>query len=321
MENVYLGADIGGTTVKLAIIKESGEILSKWEINTDLTDQGKSIPEDIHLALEQALKDLHIKKEQVIGLGAGAPGFVDTESGYIYEAVNIGWKEFPFGEILSKRTGYPVWVDNDANLAALGENWLGAGEGSKDLIAITLGTGVGGGIIANGHILNGANGTAAEIGHVTVVSEGGAPCNCGKYGCLETETSATGIVRKTMEALEGKSDSILITKMEEGTLTSKDVFEAAANGDSTAKNVLHQVMDKLGMAIANLAIAINPEKIVIGGGVSQAGEQLLGPLREAYDKYALSRTSAASSFGLAKLGNDAGVIGGAYLVKNKQRKG
>ncbi|MGI8316145.1 ROK family glucokinase [Halobacillus mangrovi] len=320
MSEVYfIGADIGGTTVKLAIIKENGEIIYKWEIHTNTDNQGKSIPEDIHKSIEETLAAQEITKEKIAGIGAGAPGFVDTNTGFIYEAVNIGWKDFDFGNQLQELSGLPVWVDNDANLAALGENWLGAGHGSQELIAVTLGTGVGGGIISNGQILNGANGTAAEIGHVTVIREGGAPCNCGKTGCLETEASATGIVRKAKAIAEEYPESSLKSLVSSDTLTAKDVFEMASNGDEASQAVLNDVMDTLGMAIANLAIAINPEKIVIGGGVSQAGEQLLKPLQEAFKKYALRRTASASSFQIAQLGNDAGVIGGAYLVKNNQK--
>lgn len=315
MEKYYIGADIGGTTVKLAFIEESGEIAVKWEIPTNTADQGKTIPEDIAKAIKEELDNTEISKSSIIGIGAGAPGFVDTKTGYIHEAVNIGWKDFDFGNHLSKLTGFPVWVDNDANLAALGENWLGAGEGCTELIAVTLGTGVGGGIIANGNVLNGANGTAAELGHVTVIPDGGVACNCGKTGCLETVSSATGIVRKAKEITEQYPDSILHPAIEAGTLTAKDVFDGVRDGDEASSVVIHEVTDVLGMAIANMAIAINPEKIVIGGGVSQAGELLLKPLEKAYRKYALRRTAMASSFGIAQLGNDAGVIGGAYLVK------
>ncbi|WP_281374199.1 ROK family glucokinase [Halobacillus locisalis] len=318
MEKLYLGADIGGTTVKLAVINGDGDIKKKWEIKTNTENRGASIPQDIHVAFEEALKELHIEKDQIAGIGAGAPGFVDTDTGYIHEAVNIGWKDFDFGEQLKALTGLPVWVDNDANLAALGENWLGAGRGAEHLIAVTLGTGVGGGIITNGQIINGANGTAAEIGHMTVVKEGGAPCNCGKTGCLETEASATGIVRKAKNALTDFEQSILKDSIVSGRLNSKEVFEAVYKGDELAVTVINDVMDTLGLAIANLAIAMNPEKIVIGGGVSKAGDLLLDPLQEAYNKYALNRTREASSFGIAELGNDAGVIGGAYLVKKNQ---
>lgn len=315
MEQLYIGADIGGTTVKLAFIKESGSIVEKWEIPTNTERQGESIPSDISQSIHEKLKEMNIHKEAVMGIGAGAPGFVDTTTGFIHEAVNIGWENFNFGPLLKELTGLPVWVDNDANLAALGENWLGAGKGCTELIAVTLGTGVGGGIIANGNVLNGANGTAAELGHVTVVPEGGAPCNCGKTGCLETVSSATGIVRKAKEMAKSYPESTLQTFINNDGLTAKDVFEAADRGDEAAVKVILEVTDVLGMAIANMAIAINPEKIVIGGGVSKAGTQLLAPLEKAYLKYALRRTAEASNFGIAELGNDAGVIGGAYLVK------
>jgi glucokinase len=318
MEQLYIGADIGGTTVKLAFIKTDGSIEEKWEIPTNTEQQGKSIPADISQSIDKKLKEMKIHKEAVIGIGAGAPGFVNTNTGFIHEAVNIGWKNFDFGSHLKELTGVPVWIDNDANLAALGENWLGAGKGCTELIAVTLGTGVGGGIIANGNVLNGANGTAAELGHVTVVPDGGAPCNCGKTGCLETVSSATGIVRIAKEVAKSYPESSLHTVANNGELTAKDVFDAADAGDEAAVKVILEVTDVLGMAIANMAIAINPEKIVIGGGVSKAGAQLLTPLEEAYRKYALRRTAEASHFEIAELGNDAGVIGGAYLVKKNK---
>ncbi len=318
-QSYCLSADIGGTSIKLAVISLDGIIVKKWEIPTDKQDQGINIPRNIHDAFEKELTKMEVHNDQILGIGAGAPGFINTETGFIYEAVNIGWKNFNLGEQLQELSGFPVWVDNDANLAALGENWLGAGEGSDYLIAVTLGTGVGGGIIVNGQIDSGANGTAAEIGHMTVVPHGGAPCNCGKTGCLETEASATGIVRKVREAVSDFPTSSLMDKIQDESITSKDVFDAGKQGDQLAKSVLNDVIDTLGLAIANLAIAINPEKIVIGGGVSNAGDQLLHPLMETFYKYALPRTAEACNFGMAKLGNDAGVIGGAYLVKQNQK--
>ncbi|WP_226583025.1 ROK family glucokinase [Halobacillus litoralis] len=317
-ERYYIGADIGGTTVKLAFILDSGQIIKKWEIPTNTDEKGKAIPEDIASAIEEQLKALNIDKASVEGIGAGAPGFVDTATGYIHEAVNIGWKDFDFGRHLSERTGLRVWVDNDANLAALGENWLGAGQGCRELIAVTLGTGVGGGIISNGLVINGANGTAAELGHVTVIPDGGVLCNCGRTGCLETVASATGIVREAKKKAEEYPDSMLHRAIDAGELTSKTVFEAVEAGDEAAKQVLLKITDVLGMAISNMAIVTNPEKIVIGGGVSKAGSLLLEPLQAAFRKYALNRTVEASSFGIAELGNDAGVIGGAYLVKKNK---
>ncbi|MFG6148523.1 ROK family glucokinase [Halobacillus sp. B23F22_1] len=311
-EKYCIGADIGGTTIKLAVISTEGEIIKKWEIHTDTSDRGKHITRDINIAINDTLDELQLHKASILGIGAGAPGFVDTDTGYINEAINIGWKDYDFGVELSELTGVPVWVDNDANLAALGENWLGAGRGVENLIAVTLGTGVGGGIIANGEVLNGANGTAAEIGHMTVKKSGGAPCNCGRTGCLETETSATAIVRKAKETVNQYPASTL-SELE--ALTARDVFEAADDGDPAAKEVLEEVIDTLGLALSNLTVTINPNKIVLGGGVSKAGEQLLNPLKEAYLRYALPRAAEACKFELAELGNDAGVIGGASLVK------
>ncbi|MCP3025686.1 ROK family glucokinase [Halobacillus sp. A5] len=311
-EKYCIGADIGGTTIKLAVISTEGDIIKKWEIHTDTSNHGKNITNDINYTINETLEELNIHKESILGIGAGAPGFVDTSTGYINEAINIGWKHFDFGVELKDLTGLPVWVDNDANLAALGENWLGAGRGVQNLIAVTLGTGVGGGIIANGEILNGANGTAAEIGHMTVKTSGGASCNCGRTGCLETETSATAIVRKAYEALAESPDSLLAGFDK---ITSKDVFEAAHQGDEAAGKVLVEVIDTLGLALANLTVTINPNKIVLGGGVSKAGQQLLDPLKQSFKNYALPRAAEACEFEIAELGNDAGVIGGASLVK------
>ncbi|MFC7320878.1 ROK family glucokinase [Halobacillus campisalis] len=311
-EKYCIGADVGGTTIKLAVISTEGEIVKKWEIPTDTSERGKHITRDINITIDNTLEELNLHKSSILGIGAGAPGFVDSSTGYINEAINIGWKHFDFGVELKQLTGLNVWVDNDANLAALGENWLGAGRGVKNLIAVTLGTGVGGGIIANGEILNGANGTAGEIGHVTVKTTGGAPCNCGRSGCLETETSATAIVRKAKEAIVKEPHSALSSIKE---ITAKDVFVTAKQGDIAAQQILSDVTETLGLALANLTVAVNPNKIVLGGGVSQAGDQLLQPLKDAYSKHCLPRAAEACVFELAELGNDAGVIGGASLVK------
>ncbi|MBM7552289.1 ROK family glucokinase [Thalassobacillus pellis] len=316
MERYYIGADIGGTSIKLAFITEVGEIKEKWEIPTDTEDNGVNIPKDMSRSIHDKLMGAGFEKEQVMGIGAGAPGFINTETGFVHQAVNIGWKDYELGKILRDLTDLPVYVENDANLAALGENWKGSGNNVENLLAITLGTGVGGGVIANGSIINGANGTAGEIGHITVIPEGGAPCNCGKTGCLETVASATGMVRLAERRInEGNDTRLEEIKETNGVLTAKDIFEAAAQKDKEAIHVVNDVADILGMTIANLAIVCNPSKIVIGGGVSQAGEQLLQPLRESFTRFALPRTNEAAEFVLAELGNDAGVIGGAFLVK------
>ncbi|WP_440895849.1 ROK family glucokinase [Amphibacillus sp. Q70] len=318
MEKYLLGVDIGGTTVKIGIIKEQGEIVDKWEIPTQIEEKADQIPTDIWASIVKKITEHQINKEQLIGIGAGAPGFVDAETGDIAVAVNLGWKDFPLGKILRELSGLHVFIENDANIAALGENWLGSGQLADNLIAITLGTGVGGGLIANGRIISGVNGTAGEIGHMTVVKNG-APCNCGRQGCLETIASATGISRIAEDTIMRYSDSILVTTFKEkNKLTAKDIFSAYEKEDKCAIEVVEEITDVLGLAISNIATILNPSKIVIGGGVSKAGDLLLNPLKKAYQKYALPRTFEGSSFAIASLGNDAGIIGGAYLVKQNQ---
>ncbi|OIJ16082.1 glucokinase [Anaerobacillus arseniciselenatis] len=314
----FVGVDIGGTTIKMAFIDTYGEIKQKWEIPTNCEHEGKQITTDISKSIFGKLDELDEPKEKLAGIGVGAPGFINMETGLIYRAVNIGWTNFPLKDRLEVETGLPVVVDNDANLAALGEMWRGAGDGSKNLLAVTLGTGVGGGLIANGNILHGVNGMAGEIGHITSMATGGAHCNCGKSGCLETIASATGIARLATEAVEKNNDSVLADVFDrEGKLTAKDVFDAAKNDDRLALNVIDEMSFHLGIAIANLAIATNPEKIVLGGGVSKAGELLLRYVRKHFEAYALPRVAEGAEITIATLGNDAGVIGGVWLIKQK----
>ncbi|MFB4164760.1 ROK family glucokinase [Alteribacillus sp. JSM 102045] len=317
MEQQYvLGIDVGGTSVKQAVFTVDGNMLKKWSISTDKADNGTNILKDISASVNKALSSLKLDKKQFIGAGVGVPGFIDMESGMVDFAVNIGWKKYPIVRILSDYLNIPVAVDNDANLAAAGEYWRGAGDGADDMILFTIGTGVGGGIIVKGDIVHGVGGMGGEIGHVTVIPEGGAPCNCGKAGCLETVSSATGIIRLAKEEAEkNKNSSLYKLWQEKNELSTKDIFELSAAGDQTANVVIEKAMHYLGLAAANIANVLNPQKIVIGGGVSAAGEQLLIPLRSHYEEYALERVKADSDFALAELGNDAGVTGAAWMAK------
>jgi glucokinase len=315
-KKVIVGVDIGGTTVKIGFMKENGDILEKWEIRTDTSNGGRMILHDIWKSIVEKATGLAIEINQIAGIGIGAPGFIDGEKGYVYEAVNIGWKEYPLADELSMLSGLPVYLENDANIAVLGENWLGAGGNSDHVIAITLGTGVGGGIITNGKIVNGANGTAGEIGHITV-DPNGYQCNCGRKGCLETVASATGIVRQAMAFIQKNPDSPLAAEYKlKQNITSKDIFQLANNGDTDSNTIIEHTADIIGFTIANLAITLNPSKVLIGGGVSKAGEQLLQPIKNAFTKYALPRVREACEIRIAELGNDAGMIGAAYLVKS-----
>lgn len=316
-EKWLVGVDIGGTTIKLAFISEAGEIMTKWEIDTDKSNNGQQIPTDIAKAIQTKLIELDQQKEKLIGIGIGAPGPVNFHDGSIEVAVNLGWKNFPLKALLEQELGLPVVVDNDANLAALGEMWKGAGEGANDLIFVTLGTGVGGGIISSGKIVHGINGAGGEIGHVTSVIEGGAPCNCGKKGCLETIASATGIARLAVEAITSTETPSQLRELynEQKNLTAKQVLDAAREEDELATKVIDQVTLHLGLALANLSNGLNPEKIVIGGGVSKAGDTILQPVKEQFARFAFPRVLDGVEITIATIGNDAGVIGGAWLAK------
>jgi glucokinase len=319
MEKWLVGVDLGGTTIKIAFITMDGHIVEKWEIPTNLSEDGKNIVKDIGTSIQSKLEELSEPKEKLTAIGMGAPGFIDMKTGFIYHAVNIGWRDYPLKEELEKETGLSVIIDNDANIAAIGEMWRGAGDGEGNLLMVTLGTGVGGGIIVNGHIIHGTNGMAGEIGHITSITEGGAPCNCGRTGCIETIASATGIARIAKEKATNDPSSILnqiLTK--DGEIKAKDVAEAAENGDQVAIETLEEVTFHLGLVIANISNSINPGKIVIGGGVSQAGETLIARLEKNFKRFALPRVAEGATLKVATLGNDAGVIGGAWLAKHNQ---
>ncbi|WP_026689269.1 ROK family glucokinase [Alteribacter aurantiacus] len=314
--NWLAGVDVGGTTIKLAILDHDGDFITKWEVPTDISDSGHHIPKHIAATLKDKLHSFDATFSDLRGIGVGAPGFIEVETGFIYQAVNIGWRNYPLKERLEMETGVPVFADNDANLAAAGEMWRGAGGGAKNMLCVTLGTGVGGGLISEGIVLHGAAGMAGEIGHITSVPEGGAPCNCGKTGCLETVSSATGIVRLAMEKIEAtKSGQLFELFQTTGLVTAKDVFDAAENNDENAKEVVREAMYHLGLAVANLANSLNPNVIVIGGGVSKAGNKLINALRPHFNRFALPKVAAETTFQIAQLGNDAGVIGAAWLVK------
>ncbi|WP_047152261.1 ROK family glucokinase [Aneurinibacillus tyrosinisolvens] len=318
-EKWFVGVDIGGTTIKMAFINQNGEVVHKWEISTNKNEKGHHIPTDIAKSIDQTLDKLDQTKSKVIGIGIGAPGPVNLKNGSIDIAVNLGWENFPLKNRLEMESSLPVIVDNDANIAAIGEMWKGAGEGAKDLVCVTLGTGVGGGIIANGEIVHGTNGAGGEIGHMTSIAEGGAPCNCGKTGCLETIASATGIVRLTMEELSSANTPGMLRDFynEHQTVSAELVFDAAHEHDGVAIKVIDKVALYLGLALANTANALNPEKIVIGGGVSKAGDTLLTPLKEQFTRFAFPRVAQGVELVIATLGNDAGVIGGAWLAKTR----
>ncbi|MFN2745335.1 MULTISPECIES: ROK family glucokinase [Bacillus] len=306
-----VGIDLGGTTVKLAFVSAYGEIQHKWEIPTDKS--GDTVTLSIAKAIDSKLEEIGKPKQILKWIGMGAPGPVDIETGIVYKTTNMGWENYPLKDHLEAETGLPAAIENDANIAALGEMWKGAGDGAKDLILVTLGTGVGGGIIVNGEIVHGKNGAGGEIGHISSVPEGGAPCNCGKTGCIETIASATGIVRIVNEKIAAGCDSVLKDIPD---VTARHIFEAAEQNDPAALEVIDYVTNHLGLVLGNLASSLNPAKIVIGGGVSKAGEILRSKVEKSFQRYAFPRAGKAAEIVIASLGNDAGVIGGAWIAKN-----
>lgn len=320
MNEILAGIDIGGTTIKLAFISKEGDILTKWEIPTDKTDGGKGIFTDVKKAISEKLAELQIPYEALKAAGVGAPGPVDIEKGILDGAVNIGWKDnFPLRDLMQTALNVPVVIENDANAAALGEMWKGAGAGAKDLICITLGTGVGGGVIVKGDIIHGANGAAGEIGHITSVPRNGYMCNCGKTGCLETVASATGIVRTAKDHLAiYEGESLLKEKLQANSdISAKDIFDAAKAGDALAKETVEELADHLGLALANIGSVFNPERIVVGGGVSKAGDFLINEIKQAFVRYAFKPVAQSTDIVLAQLGNDAGIVGAGWLAANK----
>lgn len=303
------GVDIGGTTVKLGFFDEEGNILEKWEIPTRKDLGGKYILPDIADSITEKLMEKGITKEQVVGVGVGVPGPVDAD-GVVFKAVNLGWDIFSVSNTLSDLINLPVKAGNDANVAALGEMWKGGGKGHDDLVAVTLGTGVGGGIIVHGKLLAGATGAGGEIGHIHVEDNETDRCGCGKKGCLEQYGSATGLVRLAKRALEATDEASVLR---DGELTAKAVCDAAKDKDVVAIKVMEQFGAYLGKGLAAIACVVNPEIFVIGGGVSKAGEMLFDYIRPHYEREVF-HGSKNVKFALATLGNDAGIVGAARLV-------
>ena len=304
------GVDLGGTTVKLALFDREGNLLDKWEIPTVTADSGKQILPDIAEAIHTYLIKNNIARDQVIGIGIGVPGPV-SDKGVVNRCINLGWGVFNIHDALSELTGFPVKAGNDANVAALGEAWKGGGNGCENMIMATLGTGVGGGIIIDGKPVSGVHGAGGEIGHLVLNPKETEPCGCGKFGCVEQYCSATGVVRVAKRYLQANAASSSLRELEN--MTCKDVFDAAKAGDAAAQEILEQVYDLMGQFLANVCCVADPEVVVLGGGVSKAGQVLLDGAKRYFDKY-IFHASKGIRFALASLGNDAGAYGAFKLV-------
>ena len=310
MASYVFGVDVGGTTVKMGLFNKDGEVIDKWEIPTRTENHGENILPDVAASIKEKMAQKSIVKEDVEGVGIGTPGPVE-KNGVVHQAVNLGWPEMNMKEELTTLLdGMRVEGGNDANVAALGEMWKGGGQGHKNLVAVTLGTGVGGGIIINGEIMTGATGSGGEIGHIHVEDNETEACNCGNFGCLEEYASATGITRLANRALQASDkDSVL----RNGEVSAKTVFDAVKVGDELAIAVAKQFGEYLGKALGVIAAIVNPEIFVIGGGVSKAGDILFDYIRPSFERTAF-HGSRNVIFALATLGNDAGIYGAARML-------
>lgn len=310
MKKYGFGVDIGGTTIKMGFFETTGNLIDKWEIKTNTENKGESILSDVAQSIDNKLAQEGISKDDVQGVGIGVPGPV-TSDGVVNRCVNLGWGVKNVQEELSSLTGLKVKVGNDANVAALGEMWQGAAKGSKDVIVVTLGTGVGGGIIVDGKIVAGATGAGGEIGHITVNEAEIEPCNCGQYGCLEQYASATGIVRMAKRKLAKSDEATSIRNMED--ISAKIIFDEAKAGDEIAKGLVDELGKILGSALSNIACVVNPEVVVIGGGVSKAGTILTDVIKKYFVETSFLACKDAK-FVLAELGNDAGIYGCVQMI-------
>ncbi|MBQ5676750.1 MAG: ROK family glucokinase [Lachnospiraceae bacterium] len=307
------GVDLGGTTVKMGVFTEHGQAIDKWEIRTRTENEGKYILSDIASSVLRKIAEHKLMRENIVGVGIGIPAPV-TADGKIPGAVNLGWGPREIKKELEELVGLKVAVGNDADMAALGEMWLGGGKGAQNMMMITLGTGVGGGIIEAGKPVTGGHGGGGEIGHITVNYDEKEVCGCGRKGCLEMYTSATGIVRLAKRRLYKDNTHTILRYFKN--LSAKKVFDAVKKGDMVATEIAQEFGIILGRALANIAATCDPSVFVIGGGVSNAGEILLDFIRKPFVTNAYY-VNADTEFALAELGNDAGICGAAKLILGK----
>lgn len=306
-----IGIDIGGTSVKIGLFETSGELVDKWEVKTRGEEQGRYILEDVAASIKERLADKGIAMADVVGAGIGVPGPI-LPDGYVEVCVNLGWRDKNPVKELNALLGVPVRAGNDANVAALGEMWQGGGKGYTDIVMVTLGTGVGGGVIIGEKIIAGKHGLAGEIGHIHIRDEETEHCNCGGVGCVEQIASATGIAREARRKLAASDKPSALREFGDR-VSAKNVLDAAKAGDELAMEVMEIVGHYLGLALAQVALTVDPEIFVIGGGVSKAGQFLTDLIDRHYAEYMVISQNRAV-IGLATLGNDAGIYGAARLI-------
>lgn len=313
MKEYAFGIDLGGTTAKIGLFTTTGDLLEKWEVPTDTSDQGARILPNLAAAVQDKMAQRSLRPDQIEGVGLGVPGPVQDSSVVAIVCANLGgWGDCDAGAQLSQLLGgLRVQVGNDANVAALGEIWMGAAKGCRSAVMVTLGTGVGGGVVADGKLIEGVHGAGGEIGHITVNPQETAQCGCGKHGCLEQYSSATGVVRCMNKLLEHNPDVPCTLRGRD--FAAKDVFDAARSGDKLAQQEVEDMTLTLALALGNIAAITDPEMFLVGGGVARAGDVLLEPLSRHYQANAFL-SCRNTPIRLASLGNDAGIYGAVRLI-------
>lgn len=316
----YAGVDLGGTNIVVGIVNEKFDILSKAKRKTNLPRPGDEICKDIVELVKEAAELAKVQVSEIESIGIGTPGIANTDLGIIEYSCNLGFNDFEMAKIIKGYIDLPVFIENDANAAAYGEFLAGSAKGSNDAVCITLGTGVGGGIIINGKIYSGFNYAGAEVGH-TVVDPNGPECTCGRKGCFEVFSSATGLVRMTKEAIENNPGSILAKMAQkDGKVSARHSFNAMRMGCPAAKEVCDKYIKYLALGITNMINIFQPDVLCIGGGVCNEGDELLIPVKEIVSKEVYTRNSPRNTeIVIAILGNDAGIIGAAFLGLNKSK--
>ncbi|UUX34579.1 ROK family glucokinase [Fundicoccus culcitae] len=317
MSKYILGIDLGGTSVKMAVVTPEGEIMKKWSVGTNIINDGEAIVPDIINSIKEHLELYQLEVADFFGIGMGSPGVVDAENKTVVGAYNLNWTNVQYvGKQIAEAFNIPFYIDNDANVAALGEQWKGAGNGASNVVMVTLGTGIGGGVINEGKIVRGEGG-GGEIGHLQITTDMGVQCTCGKTDCLEILASGKGIinlVRYFADRYEG--DSKLKHQIDNGEdIGAEDIFSEAQKGDFFANEVVDQWAKYMGLACSHIANVVNPKYIILGGGVSAAGQYLIDVINPYFKKYVFPQIYETTSLRLASIGNDAGVIGAARLVE------
>ena len=314
MDDFYIGIDLGGTTIKFGLINNDGLVKEKWHIKTNSDNLGEQILPDIINSIEKHLLK-NKNRDSIKAIGMGSPGSINSIKGTVSGAFNLNWTtEQPLKERIESAFKIPFFVDNDANVAALGERWMGAGEKSNDVVFVTLGTGIGGGIIANGHLIHGIAGSGGEIGHL-IVEPNGYLCTCGNRGCLETIASASGIARIADEISHKDHNGKLAKAAQKEAIDAKVVFDLAKANDSSALKVVDQITYYLALGLSQIADMLNPKYIIIGGGISQSGTFLIDHINKYFPNFVFPNVRETTSLKLAKLGNSAGILGASYLAK------